>query len=254
MQKARGCRVFVFRSTVEAMSLYVVATPIGNLEDLSRRAIRVLGDVDRIACEDTRQTAKILHAFGLRTPLSSFHSHNMKKAAAALLQELEEGRSVAVVTDGGTPGISDPGGYLVSLARERGVPVVPVPGASALSAILSVAGSPTGPVSFAGFLSIKSGRRRRSLEALLRRGDGLVLFESPHRILKLLGELHELAPERRLLIGREMTKVHEEYLEGFSGDLLTELSARSTIRGEFTIYVREDKTVKLIRDPDDTGK
>jgi 16S rRNA (cytidine1402-2'-O)-methyltransferase len=235
-------------------ALYVVATPIGNLEDLSRRALRILEEVDRIACEDTRQTAKILRNFGLRTPLTPFHSHNMKKVATALLEELEQGRSVAVVTDGGTPGISDPGGYLVSLARQRSIPVIPIPGPSALSTILSVAGSPTGPVSFGGFLSIKSGRRRRSLEELLRRGDCLVLFESPHRILKLLQELDELAPQRGLLLGREMTKLHEEYLEGFPRDLLTELSKRPTIRGEFTVFVREDKTVKLIRNRDDTGK
>jgi len=234
-------------------SLFVVATPIGNLEDLSRRALRVLGEVDLIACEDTRQTAKILHTHGLKTPLTPLHSHNMKKAAGGVLQILEEGRSVALVTDGGTPGVSDPGAYLVSLARERGVSVVPIPGASALTAILSVAGSPTGTVTFAGFLSIKSGRRRRALEGLLARGECLVLFESPHRILKLLEELRELAPRRTVVIGREMTKLHEEFLEGFPEALLTELSQRSTIKGEFTVLVREDKRVKLIRDRDDTG-
>jgi 16S rRNA (cytidine1402-2'-O)-methyltransferase len=234
-------------------TLYVVATPIGNLEDLSRRALRVLGEVDLIACEDTRQTAKILHSQGFKTTLTPLHSHNMKKAAGAMIRALEEGRSVALVTDGGTPGVSDPGGYLVDLARGRGVPVVPVPGPSALTAILSVAGAPTGTVSFAGFLSIKSGRRKRALRQLLARGECLVLFESPHRILKLLAELLELAPQRSLLIGREMTKIHEEFLEGFPEDLLTELSKRPTIKGEFTVLVREDKRVKLIQQSDDTG-
>lgn len=234
-------------------SLYVVATPIGNLEDLSRRALRVLGEVDLIACEDTRQTAKILHTQGLKTPLTALHSHNMKKASGAVLRTLEEGRSVALVTDGGTPGVSDPGAYLVSLARERRIPVVPIPGPSALTAILSVAGAPTGTVSFAGFLSVKSGRRRRALGELLSRGDCLVLFESPHRILKLLEELQELAPQRAVVIGREMTKVHEELLEGFPREVLTELSGRSTIKGEFTVLVREDKRVKLIHHRDDTG-
>lgn len=233
-------------------TLYVVATPIGNLEDLSRRALRILGEVQLIACEDTRQTAKILRAAALKTPLTPFHSHNMNRAAAALLEALEGGRSVALVTDGGTPGISDPGAYLVAMARERGIPVAPIPGPSALSTILSVAGAPTGRLSFAGFLSIKSGRRRRALGELLSRGDCLVLFESPHRILKLLEELDALAPGRMILIGREMTKVHEEFLEGFPHELLTQLSRRPTIKGEFTVFVREDKTVKLIQNRDDT--
>ncbi|MBN1836380.1 MAG: 16S rRNA (cytidine(1402)-2'-O)-methyltransferase [Spirochaetales bacterium] len=234
-------------------TLYVVATPIGNLEDLSRRVLRVLEEVDLIACEDTRQTAKILHAHGLRTTLTALHSHNMKKAAGSLLEALEGGKSVALVTDGGTPGVSDPGGYLVSLARERRLPVVPVPGPSALTAILSVAGAPTGTVSFAGFLSVKSGRRRRALEQLLSRGECVVLFESPHRILKLLEELRELAPRRTLLVGREMTKIHEEFLEGFPEDVLTELSGRPTIKGEFTVLIREEKRVKLNQRRDDTG-
>jgi 16S rRNA (cytidine1402-2'-O)-methyltransferase len=218
-----------------------VATPIGNLEDLSARAVRVLGEVDLIACEDTRQTAKLLHHYQLRTRLVAFHARNARKAAPPLLEQLAGGKSVAVVTDGGTPGISDPGAYLVSLARARGLKVVPVPGPSALAAILSVAGSPTGLVTFAGFLSVKSGRRRRVLRELLARGDDLVLFESPHRILRLLEELAEMGPQRRLLVGREMTKVHEELLEGDPRQLLTELSERTTIKGEFTVFLRGEK-------------
>jgi len=227
---------------VERMStLYIVATPIGNLEDISHRALRVLGEVDWVACEDTRQTLKLLTHYGLKARLLAFHSHNLKRETPRLLSLLEEGRSVALVTDGGTPGISDPGTYLVARARERGIPVSPVPGPSALSAILSVAGCGAPAVCFAGFLSPKAGRRRRELEELLSRPGGVVLYESPHRILKLLEELKRLAPVRVCLLGREMTKVHEEFLEGNAGALLTELGGRTTLLGEFTLLVQPEK-------------
>jgi 16S rRNA (cytidine1402-2'-O)-methyltransferase len=217
--------------------LYIVATPIGNLEDISGRALRVLGEVDLIACEDTRQTLKLLNHYGLKASLSAFHSHNMKKAAPRLLELLRQGKRVALVTDGGTPGVSDPGSYLVALARRQGVKIVPVPGPSALSTILSISGAATGQITFAGFLSPKGGRRRGQLKALLDRGEGFVLFESPHRILKLLQDLHALAPGRTCLIGREMTKVHEEFLQGDPKKLLTELEGRTKMRGEFSLYV-----------------
>jgi 16S rRNA (cytidine1402-2'-O)-methyltransferase len=221
--------------------LYIVATPIGNLEDISGRALRVLGEVDLIACEDTRHSLKLLNHYGLKASLISFHSHNMKKATPRLLELLKQGKRIALVTDGGTPGISDPGSYLVALARERDVKIVPVPGPSALSTILSVSGEATGQITFAGFLSPKGGRRRGQLKALLDRGEGLVLFESPHRILKLLADLHSLAPDRMCLIGREMTKVHEEFLKGNPKKLLTELEGRTKIKGEFCLFVRGDK-------------
>lgn len=221
--------------------LYIVATPIGNLEDISGRALRILGEVDLIACEDTRQSLKLLNHYGIKTPLRAFHSHNMKKAAPGLLKLLLEGKQLALVTDGGTPGVSDPGSYLVALAREKDVKVVPIPGASALSTLLSISGAATGRVTFAGFLSPKGGRRRNQLKDLLERGDGLVLFESPHRILKLLEDLKSLAPGRMCLIGREMTKVHEEFIKGIPEKLLTELEGRTRIRGEFSLFVMCDK-------------
>jgi 16S rRNA (cytidine1402-2'-O)-methyltransferase len=222
-------------------TLYIVATPIGNLEDISQRALRVLREADCVACEDTRQTLKLLNHYRIRARLAPFHSHNMKREAPRLIGLLEAGRSVALVTDGGTPGISDPGSYLVALARERGLPVSPVPGPSALAAILSVAGHSGPGVSFAGFLSPKAGRRRRRLAELLVREEALVLYESPHRILKLLEDLSQLAPERSCLLAREMTKLHEEFLEGFPGELLTELAAREQIIGEFSVFVRPHK-------------
>ncbi len=217
--------------------LYIVATPIGNLEDISRRALRILTEVDMIACEDTRQSLKLLRHYQIKKPLISFHAHNQKKAAVQLLKQLEKGRKIALVTDGGTPGISDPGSYLVKLARERDHRVEPIPGASALSTLLSVAGVSGAYVTFAGFLSPKPGRRKKRLTELLLRGDGIVLFESPHRIVKLLEDLIELSPGRRILLGREMTKMNEEFLEGFPKDLLTDLSGRARIVGEFTVFI-----------------
>jgi 16S rRNA (cytidine1402-2'-O)-methyltransferase len=240
MPDIRQWQIFLSSCTVVSM-LYIVATPIGNLEDISGRALRILAEVDLIACEDTRHSLKLLNHYGLKTPMSSFHSHNMKKAAPRLLELLLQGKDVALITDGGTPGVSDPGSYLVALAREKDVRVVPVPGASALSALLSVSGAATGRITFAGFLSPKGGRRRGQLKELLERGDGLVMFESPHRILKLLADLQSLAPKRECLIGREMTKVHEEFLKGIPEKLLTELQGRTKIKGEFSLFVMGDK-------------
>jgi len=233
-------QIYISSCTLNLM-LYIVATPIGNLEDISGRALRVLGEVDLIACEDTRQSLKLLNHYGLKASLTPFHSHNMKKAAPRLLELLRQGKRIALVTDGGTPGISDPGSYLVALARERDVKVVPIPGPSALSAILGVSGAATAQITFAGFLSPKGGRRRNQLKVLLDRGEGIVLFESPHRILKLLTDLHSLAPDRMCLIGREMTKVHEEFLQGNPKKLLTELEGRTKIKGEFSLFVTGDK-------------
>ena len=217
--------------------LYIVATPIGNLEDISGRALRVLGEVDLIACEDTRHSLKLLNHYGLKASLVPFHSHNMKKAAPQLLDLLRRGKRIALITDGGTPGVSDPGSYLVALARQQDVKIVPIPGPSALSTLLSVSGAATGQMTFAGFLSPKGGRRRGQLKVLLGRGEGFVVFESPHRILKLLQDIDDLAPERTCLIGREMTKIHEEFLQGKAKKLLTELEGRTKIRGEISLFV-----------------
>jgi len=217
--------------------LYIVATPIGNLEDITGRALRVLAEADLIACEDTRHSLKLLNHYGLKTARIALHSHNMKKSAPRLLEMLRQGKQIALITDGGTPGISDPGSYLVAMARAEGVKIVPIPGPSALSTILSIAGAPTGRCTFSGFLSPKAGRRRNQLKSLLDDGDPLVLFESPHRILKLLEDLRRLAPARTCLIGREMTKVHEEFLEGIPEKLLTELGGRTKIKGEFCLFV-----------------
>lgn len=225
--------------------LYVVSTPIGNLEDITLRALRVLKEADLVACEDTRRTGRLLRHYEIDKKLVSFHSHNQNRTLGHLLELLSEGKSLALVTDGGTPGISDPGALLVNMAREGEIPVVPVPGPSALSALLSVAGAPVAGMIFGGFLSPKAGRRRKRLKELLYHGGALVLFESPHRILKLLEDLRQLVPERRLLLGREMTKLHEEFLAGNADQLLTELSGRAKMIGEFTLYVHPEKKVQV---------
>jgi len=225
--------------------LYVVSTPIGNLEDITQRALRILKEADLVACEDTRRTGRLLRHYGIEKKLVSFHSHNQARAIRPLLELLSTGKSMALVSDGGTPGISDPGALLVNLAREQEIPVVPVPGPSALSALLSVAGAPVAGMTFGGFLSPKAGRRRKRLKELLNRDGGVVLFESPHRILKLLEDLRLLAPERRLLLGREMTKLHEEFLMGNAEQLLTELTGRAKMIGEFTVYVHPEKKVQV---------
>lgn len=218
--------------------LYIVATPIGNLEDITLRALRVLSEVDVLACEDTRHTARLLNHYKLKKKKFSFHSHNKKQAAAKLIAMLDQGKKVALVTDGGTPGISDPGSYLVSEARKANHLVVPLPGPSALAALLSVAGASIKGVCFDGFLSVKPGKRKKRLQELLENNESFVLFESPHRIIKLLEELQAIAPKCRVLLGREMTKIHEEFIEGIPDALLTELSGRAKIVGEFSCFIR----------------
>jgi 16S rRNA (cytidine1402-2'-O)-methyltransferase len=221
--------------------LYVVATPIGNLEDITLRALRVLGEVEAIACEDTRQTAKLLNHYRLKKRLVSYHSHSDARAAGKILEILDSGADIALVSDGGTPGISDPGSPLVRAVRDAGHRTVPIPGPSALTALLSIAGAPVKGTVFEGFLSPKPGRRRRRLGELLGLGDNILLFESPHRILRLLEDLRDMAPERTVLLGRELTKIHEEILEGFPGALLTELAGRPRMVGEFAVLVWAEK-------------
>ncbi len=183
-------------------TLYVVATPIGNLEDITGRALKVLEQVDLIACEDTRKTAQLLNHYGIKAAKVAYHAHNQKKSAEGLVKFLDQGKSLALVSDGGTPSISDPGPFLVRLARERGHRAVPIPGPSALSALLSIAGTPCAGVTFEGFLSPRPGKRKKRLLELLQVKGGAILFESPHKILKLLALLEDMAPDRRILVGR----------------------------------------------------
>ncbi len=218
-------------------TLYVVATPIGNLKDITLRALEVLQSVDLIACEDTRHTLKLLNAHNIKKRLISCRADNEAQSAAGICRLLAEGRTVAYASDAGTPSVSDPGALLVHAVREAGFPVVPIPGVSALSTILSVAGLRERSVTFEGFLSPKVGKRRARLTELLARGEAFVVYESPFRLLKLLGDLADLSAEREIFVGREMTKVHEEYRAATAKELLSEYAARGKVLGEVSVLV-----------------
>jgi 16S rRNA (cytidine1402-2'-O)-methyltransferase len=222
---------------VRSGTLYLVATPIGNLEDISLRALRVLGEAAVIAAEDTRHTRKLLSHHGIRARLVSLHEHNERARAPALVQRLLAGESIALVSDAGTPGLSDPGTDLVGAAAAAGVPIVPIPGPSAFLAALVASGLPASPVTFLGFLPVASGERRRALDALRSLPHTLVLFEAPHRLLRTLGDLTQvLGGERRAAVARELTKVHEEVFRGRLRETLDHFSATPP-RGEFTLVI-----------------
>lgn len=223
-----------------APGLYLVATPIGNLEDITLRALRVLKLADRIACEDTRQTQKLLHHFGLATPTVSYHLFNEASRSAELIAELQAGARIAVVSDAGTPGIADPGGPLVAAAIDAGIPVFPVPGANAAIAALIASGLPTESFTFHGFLPSRSGERRTLLEALPRGPVTHIFYESPHRILETLADLTAtFGSAQSVVLARELTKLHEEFLRGSILEVQTTLTARhqlaGQIRGEFVL-------------------
>jgi 16S rRNA (cytidine1402-2'-O)-methyltransferase len=217
-------------------TLYVVATPLGNLEDITLRALRVLKEVALIACEDTRRTRGLLTHFGIHAEVTSYFEHNRLRKGARLLETLQAGRSVALVTDAGTPGISDPGFQLVRQAREAGVPVVPVPGPSAVVAALSASGVPADRFVFDGFLPVKPGRRRHRLEALRDLEMTVVCYESPHRILATLEAIAEVFGERPIVVARELTKQFEEIVRG-SAAALRERLGDGAARGEFTVII-----------------
>lgn len=221
--------------------LYIVATPIGNLGDISLRALEQLKEVDLIACEDTRRSLKLLNHYEIRKPLLSCHGHNEEKASNRILKLLEEGKNIAYVSDSGTPGLSDPGSRLVRAVRDGGFPVVPLPGPSAFATLISAAGFLDKTVTFEGFLSPKAGRRRSRLRELLGRGEAFLLYESVHRILKLLEDIAELDPERQLMLGREMTKEYEEFIQGTPSQLSEELQETNTVKGEFSVLVSGGK-------------
>jgi 16S rRNA (cytidine1402-2'-O)-methyltransferase len=223
-----------------AGTLYVVATPIGNLEDITLRALRVLREVDLIAAEDTRRTRALLTAHGIATPLTSYHEHNRRTQGTALVRQLVAGRAVALVTDAGTPGVSDPGFHLVRLAREAGVTVRPIPGPAAVVAALSAAGVPADRFVFEGFLPIKPGRRLARLRALRACQRPVVLYESPHRLVATLGALGEVFGAVEVVLAREVTKQFEEFRRGTPAGLLADLGP-GPIRGEITLVVNPEQ-------------
>jgi 16S rRNA (cytidine1402-2'-O)-methyltransferase len=219
-------------------ALYLVATPIGNLEDITLRALRVLKEADMIACEDTRQTQKLLNHYGIATRTVSYHEHNEMTRAAELVKDLLEGTSVALVTDAGMPGISDPGFRLISLAIRHHVPVVPIPGVSAFLAALVASGLPTDSFRFSGFLPPKRGERRAALEAVKSSPRTQVFYEAPHRIVETISDVVEvLGSARHVVIAREVTKLHEEFLRGRAGEILETLNSRAGVKGEITLLI-----------------
>ena len=216
--------------------LYLVATPLGNLEDITVRALRLLGEADLIACEDTRHTAKLLHHYRIDKPTISYHQHNEASRAGELVQRLEQGAQIILVTDAGTPGISDPGHRLVSLCLEKQIPVIPIPGPSAVIAALTASGLPAEEFLFAGFLPSRSTARRKALQTLAKENRTLVLYEAPHRLVDTLSDALEYMGRRPAVIAREMTKIHEEFLRGDLAELLVRMQ-QQPVRGEITLVI-----------------
>jgi 16S rRNA (cytidine1402-2'-O)-methyltransferase len=217
--------------------LYVVSTPIGNLEDITYRAVRILKEVDWIACEDTRTTRRLLDYYGIAKPTVSYHEHNETGRAADLIARIEQGESGALVSDAGTPLVSDPGYRLAHLAAQAGIRVEPLPGPSALLAGLVVSGLPTDRFLFAGFLPAKQGQRRHLLESLSDEAATLVFYEAPHRITETLEDITETLGSRNVAVARELTKIHEEVLRGTAEEIRASLLARDAVRGEFVVMI-----------------
>jgi 16S rRNA (cytidine1402-2'-O)-methyltransferase len=226
-------------------ALYLVATPIGNLEDITLRAVHVLKEADLIACEDTRQTQKLLNHYGVATRTISYHEHNEMTRAPELVLELERGARIALVTDAGMPGISDPGFRLISLAIRHHVPVVPIPGASAFLAALVASGLPTDSFRFSGFLPAKRGQRRQMLESIKASPRTQVFYEAPHRVKEAVEDIVEvLGAERHIVLAREVTKIHEEFLRGRAGEVLEALRTRGEVKGEITLLIGKAEEVE----------
>ena len=221
--------------------LYIVGTPIGNLGDITYRALETFRAADIIAAEDTRHTLQLLTHFGIQKPLVSCRAQNEKEAAQKIVRLLDEGKSVAFASDAGTPGISDPGAVLTDIVRAAGHDVVPIPGVSAFAALTSVAGCGGKTLVFEGFLPQKSGKRKSRVKELLETGWAFVLYESPFRIVKLLSDIADIEYERRVVVGRELTKLHEEIVEGPAAQVREEFAGRTKIQGEFTVFVAGKK-------------
>jgi 16S rRNA (cytidine1402-2'-O)-methyltransferase len=216
--------------------LYIVSTPIGNLEDITLRALRILKEVNIIAAEDTRHSQKLLSKYDIHTPLTSYHDHNKEEKAPVLVAKMLDGQTVALISDAGTPGISDPGYFLINLAVDQKIPVIPIPGATAAIAALSVSGLPTDSFVFEGFLPSKHTARLKRLEELKTEKRTLVFYEAPHRIIATVDDILNILGDRKAVVTRELTKVHEEAIRGSMTEILARLNSGST-KGEFTIIL-----------------
>ncbi|MEG9883169.1 MAG: 16S rRNA (cytidine(1402)-2'-O)-methyltransferase [Hyphomicrobiales bacterium] len=220
-----------------APGLYITATPIGNMGDITLRALTTLKSADCVICEDTRVTRKLLSHYGILTPLLSYREHNAARVRPAILSRLDSGEAIALVTDAGTPLISDPGYKLIRSARQAGIPLWAVPGASAVTAALSISGIPGNHFLFAGFPPARGMARRNTLQQLMVMQTSIVLYEAPHRLTNLLGLLANIAPERTVTVARELTKSHEELMSGSAESLYEQFAARSTVKGEFVLVI-----------------
>jgi 16S rRNA (cytidine1402-2'-O)-methyltransferase len=231
-----------------AGTLYLVGTPIGNLEDITLRALRVLKEADLIACEDTRHTMLLLDHYGVDKPTVSYHEHNELTRAAELIVRLEQGESIAMVSDAGMPGVSDPGYRLVALAVRHHIKVVPVPGASAFLSALVASGLPTDSFRFSGFLPSKQGARRTLLESIRDSQRTQIFYEAPHRIVEALQDVVELlGTDRHVVVAREVTKLHEEFLRGHAGAVLATLKKRGDVKGEITLLIGKAEDVAQVK-------
>ncbi len=236
-----------------ASTLYLVATPIGNLEDITLRALRVLKECDVVAAEDTRRTGQLLQHFEIRKPLLSYFQFNEAKRSEEIIERLRQGQKVALVTDAGTPGISDPGERVVSAAVKAGLRVESIPGPCAMIAALTASGLPTDEFHFIGFLPHKSGQRKKALERLCETPGTSVLYESPYRIGKLLQELIEVMPDRQVVLARELTKKFEEYLRGTPAELLA-ITEKRSLKGEFVVMIASADEERSPRESDEEDK
>jgi 16S rRNA (cytidine1402-2'-O)-methyltransferase len=230
----------LFLMSQDRGTLYLVATPIGNLEDVTRRALRVLAEADVVACEDTRRTRALLEHFGIRARTVSYHEHNERERAGELARLMEEGQTVALVSDAGTPGVNDPGYRLVRACVERGLRVVPVPGPTAFVAAVTVSGLPTDEFYFGGFLPARAHARREKLASVKSLRATLVFYETPHRISQALADAREVLGEREAAVARELTKLHEEVVRGRLSELIERFSGEGAARGEMVLVIDRD--------------
>ena len=234
--------MFLIRYTANMAILYIIGTPIGNLGDISFRAAETLRNAGLVACEDTRRTLKLLNHLGIRVKMLSCRAQNEEFAAKKVIEALDEGLTVAYASDAGTPALSDPGAVLARLASKAGHDVIPIPGPSAFASLLSVSGGTDKTIVFEGFLSPKPGRRKSRLRELMAMDAAIVLYESPFRILKLLADIAEIDGSRYLCVGREMTKIHEEYIRGSAAGIYADFSREKEQIGEFSVFVSGNKT------------
>jgi 16S rRNA (cytidine1402-2'-O)-methyltransferase len=222
-------------------TLYIVATPIGNLEDITLRALRILRECDLVACEDTRQSRKLLDHASISKPMVSYHDHNEAVRTAELIEKLQGGAKIALVSDAGTPMISDPGYRLVVAAVEAGIAVVPIPGASAAIAAMSASGLPPDSFRFCGFLPPRGAARKKALEEVAHETATLIFYEAPHRIVEALEDIAAVMGSRRVVVAREITKIHEEFLRGTAAEIRATLAARPSVKGEITILIAKQE-------------